>query len=261
MHVVAIHHLTGTTDQLARELAAVLGCTPYEARARVLVPSGGPVVVASFAAGEPATACAARLRDAGFAPLLLATAEVENDNRRCLVRQVRFDADQLHIVSRDNAQLALPFAKVALLLRGIGIISRSEVETKTEKKFDLGRAVVSGGLMLRKKTTTVTEQVSQERQPFCHLYLPGHPPVVLRQNELDYSALGAARQLTREANFNWICTELRRRCPAARSDERLQTRAGQAQLLGPALDPERYLDLAITLIATTTGKPAPSSLA
>ena len=249
MHIVAVHRLTGATDQLARELAAVLGCTPYEARARVLAPTGGPVVVASFAAGEPATACAARLREAGFVPLMVTTDEVENDGGRCLVRQVCFDTDRLQIVTRDNARFALPFAEVALLLCGTGIVSRSEVETKTEKKFDIGRAVVSGGLMMRKKTTTVTEQVSQERQPFCHLYLPGQPPVALRQGELDYSTLGADRQLTREANFNWICAELRRRCPAARWDERLKTRPGQAQLLGPALDPERYLDLAVTLVA------------
>ncbi len=259
MHVVAVHRLQGSPDQLARDLATVLGITPYEARSRVIAPNGGPAVVASFASAEPAATCAARLRDAGFFPLVVSDQEMENDSNRSLVRQLQFAPGGLHLALRDGGNLSIPYAEVTLLLRGAGIVTSTAVETRTEKKFDLGRAVVSGGLVMRKKTTTVTEHTTHERQPFCHLYLPGRPPVVLRQNEMDYSALGADRQLSREANFNWICAELRRRCPAAILDDRLQTRPGLAQLLGPALDPERYLDLAITLLArAATSGAAPS---
>ena len=249
MHVVAVHHLQGTPEQLARDLAAVFGITPYEARSRVIAPAGGPAVVASFAGLDPAAACAAQLRGAGFTPLLVADQEIETDTGRALVRELQFAQHGLRVETRNMGTLSVPYADIDLVLRGAGIVTSSEIETKTEKKFDLGRAVVSGGMMLRKKTTTVTEHTSSERQPFCHLYRPGRPPVVLRQNDMDYSSLGADRQLSRDANFNWICAELRRRCPAATWDDRLQTRPGLAQLLGPAFDPERHLDLAITLLA------------
>jgi hypothetical protein len=72
--------------------------------------------------------------------------------------------------------------------------------------------------------------------------------VVLRQADIDYTALGDKRQPSRVANFNWICAELRRRCTAVDWDDRLQTRPGLAQVLGPAFDPESYLNLAITLV-------------
>lgn len=261
MHVVAIHRLQGAPDQLARDLAAVLGITPYEARLRVVAPGGGPAVVATFAGAEPAATCASRLREAGFFPLVIADREIETDAGRALVRQLQFTQHGLRVETRNQGGLSIPCAEIALVLRGAGIVTSTEVETRTEKKFDLGRAVVSGGMMLRKKTTTTTEHISSERQPFCHLYLPGRAPVVLRQNDMDYSALGADRQLSREANFNWVCAELRRRCTAATWDDRLQNRPGLAQLLGPALDPERYLDLAITLLARAAIAGIPASAA
>ncbi len=108
---------------------------------------------------------------------------------------------------------------------------------------------------MRKKVKTVTATANQDREPFCHLYTTGQPPVVLRQNEIDYSTLGEHRQLSRDANFTWICTELRRRCSAAQWDDRLQTRPGLAQVLGPAFDPEQHLDIAIALIAQSRLQP------
>lgn len=102
---------------------------------------------------------------------------------------------------------------------------------------------------MRKKVTSVTASTTQDRQPFCHLYAPEQPAIVLRQSEIDYSALGENRQLSREANFTWICNELRRRCVAAQWDDRLQTRPGLAQVLGPAFDPERHIDIAIALVS------------
>ena len=249
MHIVAVHQLQGSAEQLARDLAAALGTTPYEARSRVSVPGGGPAVVANFATAELASNCADRLRVAGFAPLNLDTDQQESDQNRLLVRQLQFATDSLQIVTDDEQNLSLPYQEIKLLLRGAGIVSSVQVETTTKKKFALGRAIASGGLMMRKKVKTLTENTHQERQPFCHLYAPGQPPLALRQTEIDYTALGTDRQLSQAANFSWICTELRRRCPTVAWDDRLQTRPGLAQLLGPILNPEHNLDLAITLIA------------
>jgi hypothetical protein len=249
MHIVAIYQLQGAAEQLARELAGALGTTPYEARQRVIIPGGGPVVVATFASAEPANDCVARLHVAGFASLVVDSDHLEIVQNRLLVRQLQFASDALQIIANDNQRLSLPYHEVKLLLRGAGIVSSVQVETSKKKKFAIGRAVASGGLVMRKTVKTVTEVTNQERQPFCHLSVMGQPSLVLRQAELDYTALGAERLLSRDANFNWICAELRRRCPAAAWDDRLQTRPGLVQLLGPTLNPEHNLDLAIALIA------------
>lgn len=249
MHIVAIYQLQGSVDQLARDLAAVLGNTPYETRSRVSLAGGGPGVVANFATAELASVCAERLRAAGFVPLVVDSDQLDSDQNRLCVRQLQFTTASLQIITSDEQSLSLPYDEIKLLLRGAGIVNSIQVEATTKKKFALGRALATGGLVMRKKVKTVTESSHQERQPFCHLYAPGRPPLALRQAEIDYTALGADRQLTQTANFNWICAELRRRCPAADWDDRLQTRPGMAQLLGLTFDPEHNLDLATTLIA------------
>lgn len=249
MDVVAIYQLHGSSEELARRLANALGITTYEARSRVGIPGGGPAVVASFAAPAQADECAKRLNAAGFKTIKLETAQMETDAKRLLVRHIQFCPHSLQLVTHDGQQLEIPYHEITLLVRGAGIISQIEVEKSTQKKFAPGRALVSGGLVMRKKVTTLTTNTKDERQPFCHVYVTGKPPIVLRQADMDYSALGENLQLSREANFNWICAELRRRCPAACWDERLQTRPGMAQILGSAFDPERYLDLAISLVA------------
>ncbi|WP_321389322.1 hypothetical protein [uncultured Desulfuromusa sp.] len=248
MEIVSVYQLQGEPDQLAYDLADALGTTVYEARARVSVPSGGPTIVANFATTEQATACAARLNDHGFKTLVVESGQIESDQNRLSVRQIQFTNDGFRIVTRDDIKLEIPYPEVKLLLRGVGIISNIQVETETKKKFALGRAIATGGLVMKKKVKTTTTSNSQERQPFCHIYTADQPPVVLRQADIDYTALGDKLQPSRDANFNWICTELRRCCPAADWDDRLQTRPGLAQVLGPAFDPESDLDLAITLI-------------
>lgn len=249
MDVVAVYQLHGSTEELARNLAGVLGITAYEARPRVTVPGGGPAVVASFAASAQAQKCAARLNAAGFKTLVLQPDQMETDANRLLVRQIHFCPNALKITCHDGQQVDLPYHEVKLLLRGAGIITQIEVEQHTKKKFSPARAVATGGLMMRKKVKTATTNTTQERQPFCHLYAPGHPPIALRQTDMDYSSLGENLQLSQDANFNWISAELCRRCTSAEWDERLLTRPGLAQVLGSRFDPERYLDLAISLIA------------
>lgn len=248
MDIVSVYQLQGETDQLARDLADALGTTAYEARSRVIIPGGGPAIVANFATTTQATDCIARLNGLGFKTLIVESSQIESDLNRLLVRQIQFTKDSFQIVTHDDTQLEIPYPGVKLLLRGAGITSSVQVETDTKKKFALGRAVATGGLVMRKKVKTTITSNTQERQPFCHIYMAGHPPIVLRQTEIDYTALGDKLQPSRDANFNWICAELRRRCSAADWDDRLQTRPGLAQLLGPAFDPESYLDLAITLI-------------
>ena len=96
----------------------------------------------------------------------------------------------------------------------------------------------------------------EEREGFLHLYARGMPPLAWREDRLQYRSLGKALLPSRHANFAQVVAELRRRCPAAAYDERLATRAGQAQLLGPTLSTDDHLDVAISVLAAALRKPA-----
>ena len=248
MHIVAIHQLQGSPEELAGRLGAALGILPYEARSRVMIPGGGPAVVGCFAEAQAAADCAARLRQQGFAVLELDAAATESEGTRFAAHQLGVTEAGLAAIDRQGGNLQLPWGAIRLLLRATGILTTTVATTTTEKKFSPGLAIATGGLMLRKSVKSTSETSSQERQPFLIVYAPCQPPLVLRQDQMDYSRLGANRQLSREANFTWVCSELRRRAPQAIWDERLQTRPGQIQLLGPTLPPEQHLDLAITLL-------------
>ncbi len=254
MQIVAINNIHTRQDDvalLAKKLAEVLGTTPYEARMRINISGGGPAIVATFASHEQASACVELLHDCGFTTIDIDSAALETDQNRFIVKRFSLNEQSLQLISIGGKQLDVSFSEVTLLLRGAGIISSVQSETTTKKKFAVGRALASGGLMMRKKVTTTTTTVKDERQPFCHIYAPGLPPIVLRQDLLDYTALGSQCQLSREANFSWICNQLRNLCAAAKWNDSLQTKAGVAQLLGPVFNPENDLDLAISIVATS----------
>lgn len=249
MQIVSLYDTQGDIAHLAQELATILGTTPYEARSRVNLQGGGPAIVASFANDGPATNCVDALHGVGFKTICVDSTALENDQNRFIVQRLSFSQEGLQLWDQGGELLKVNYADIVLLLRGAGIIHCVKSETITKKKFAAGRALATGGLVMRKKVTTTTTSVNSERQPFCHIYLPDLPAIVLRQDIIDYTSLGSECKLSREANFSWICTELRRLCRAAHWDERLQTRPGLAQLLGPVFNPEKDLDLAITILA------------
>ncbi|MCJ7547037.1 MAG: hypothetical protein MUP30_09505 [Deltaproteobacteria bacterium] len=90
---------------------------------------------------------------------------------------------------------------------------------------------------------------TEERSKVLYIYAGSRLPVIFSQNGMIYDGLGAAMQLTRELNFTYLIRELRRLSPGAAYDDRLRNRAGLVRLLGPALDPETNLDLAVEILA------------
>ena len=130
-------------------------------------------------------------------------------------------------------------------------LGQSETITVSERKFSLGRTILSGGIPLKKKVERQEEVNSEERENILYLYAADRPPVVFSQSGMTYDGFGAAMKLSRELNFACLKSELRRLCPAAGYDDRLLNRLGQARLLGPAQNPETNLDLAFDILART----------
>jgi hypothetical protein len=249
MHVVVIHGWKQETPELVQALSQALGITPYEARQRLS--GGGPAVAAQCADPEQALALAKRLNQAGLATLILPAQEHRVETGQFIVRRFALHEAALHIEQTDGQTVEIPYGEIDLLLLAASIVEYAEKKTVTGRTFSLGKTIMAGGIPLSKKVERQQEVTTEERSKVLCLYAGQRPPAIFSLNNMIYDGLGKAMQVSREANFTHLIKELRRLSPQARYDERLRNRAGLVKLLGPALDPETNLDLAVEILART----------
>ncbi len=249
MNIVAIYNLDKDADKLSQALAAVLGKTVYEARSRLHVPGGGPSVLAVFQEIEKAENCAANLKTNGFAAVILRPEEIESDKARFPAKSFELTGESLHAESRQGQKLILSYHDIRLILCGLSITVRTETATVKERKFSIGKAIMTSGLAMTKSTTHEVRTMEENRERFLYIYSPDRQTVALREKALNYASLGKALQPSQAANFNRVAAELRRQCPDAVFDDRLLNRSSQAQMLGPLFNPEEHLDIAVSLLA------------
>ncbi len=221
MFLVAL--LTAPPDAPAAEsrLATALGVTPYEAR--LLLAGGFPAILSTTAdevrardlvrtlgaAGQDVIACDA----SAFTP---AEAMVPFD-------RFTFEPDAVVTASRGVAGgAALPYADILCLLRAVHR-SRSATETRSaERKFDVGKSLLSGGLANSKVVTKTSKEAAESRESVLYVFRrDGGAPWLLREAKTSYEGLGAARGLTAPANFATTVRLLRERASHAAYDERL----------------------------------------
>ena len=249
MWVLAVRSLDPPEPQRVQAIATALGLTPYEARARAQGPA--PRVVATFGQRPPADGAAEALDAAGLDPIVLGDDQIESDARRVFVRSFALAPGSVRFVSRDGRSFDVASADFTLLLRGTRIRRDSHVEVTTERRLSVGKAVLTGGLLMtsgKKKETTISTEV---REGFLSLYATSTPDLLIGETTVLYEGLGPAMAPTRAANFMRLVAELRTLAAAAVYDERLLTRAGQAQVLGGVLGPEPFLDVATTVLAAS----------
>lgn len=251
--MIAVHYPPGKGEALVAPLAEALDKTPYEARARVSDPAGGPAVVARYAEIEPAWACAGRLRANGISPILLTPEDLETDGRRFLVRSFHLGDHGITATSRRGENAEIDYRQVGLLLRGTRVDEKTELKTTEQRQFSAGRALMTSGLMMTKTVRKLEQVKTADREDFLQLYADGRPPLVFRSGGLDYRALGTALQPSVQANFARLTALLRQALPQARYDERLANSQTRARVLGPGLG-ENHLDVAISLISRVLQK-------
>ena len=247
MHVVVIHGWQEETAELVQALAVALGITAFEARQRLI--GGGPSVVASFADQHLAQALAAKLNQAGIATLVVDATAVRSGAGHFVVRRFEPGEMALRIEAVDGQTAEIPYGEIELLLPGTRISGQTELKTVTERKFSLGKTILSGGIPVSTKVSRQEEVTTEERTKFLYLYAGNRPQVVFSQSGMTYEGFGAAMKMSQELNFAFLISELRRLSPGAGYDDRLLNRLGQVRLLGPAQNPETNLDLAAEILA------------
>lgn len=247
MHVVVIHGWKVETLEFVQALSVALGIMPYEIRQRMI--GGGPSVVACFADPERAGALSAKLNECKVPTLIIDVHDLRSKSGRFIVRRFELKEGVLQVERNDGQTELIPFGEIDLLLTGTRIQEGSETVTVTERKLSLGKTLLSGGIPMTKTVKRQEEVTREERENILSLYAGDRGPIVFCQGGMTYEGFGAEMKLSQELNFAYLRKELRRLCPAAGFDDRLQTRLGQVRLLGPSLSPEKNLDLAFDILA------------
>lgn len=254
MHVVVIHGWKEETTELVQAISGVLGITVFEARQRMS--GGGPAVVAGFADPQQALALSEKLNQNGIATMVVDATEVLNEASHFICRRFELNESLLRVETSDRQRAEISYNEIDLLLPAMSIVAYSEKKTVTERKISVGKTILSGGIPMSKKVKHEEEVTTEERTKVLYLYAGNRVPIVFSQNGMTYDGLGAAMKLSRELNFTYLVSELRRLSPGAVYDDRLLKRVGQVRLLGPALDPETHLDLAGEILARSL-RPSP----
>ena len=217
MHLVASIRPAADLEAAVSALMASAGMTRAEARMR-LAPEP-PALLARLPAGD-AERVVGELRGAGLQALAVEE-DVPLDRDRFLVRSFALEPGSGRFVSRAGESLAVPWDEVRLVLRGLRTARTATEHTETTRKIAPGRAVLTGGLVLTKKTTSTTRDVREDREQFLLLHSAAGQRVLLGEHALEFSGLGPLLQPARTANLGVLAKQIGQRTPCAFHDDRL----------------------------------------
>jgi hypothetical protein len=217
MKLVAIVRTPTQPDEAARAVADATGLTLAEARMR-LAPEP-PALLARLEPDE-ANTLVATLRKAGLAALAV-DIRCPTDKDRTVVHAFAFDDAAVTFTPRLGDSIEVQWTDVVAILRGLRA-SRSEVErTEKSKRFSVGSAVATGGLVMTRVSTKAVRSSEEAIEQVILVYARGGRAATLAESELDFSCLGAGMQPSSTGNMAEIARMLRERSKGAFYDERL----------------------------------------
>ena len=234
-----IGRLPPSPDRLV-EAARLTGLAPADVRARLAGPL--PRVLLTDPDPERARGLVAELEALQFAAFTCEPRSVPDDGERLLARRLELAFGRLRVVGGgasagehpargevgDHAgedEELLPSALV-LIQKGVRAATKTETTKTSERRLDLGRALLSGGLILTKKVDTTTTKTTSSRDAFVLLHRrDGGRDVMIYERKIDYRFLGADIQPSSAANFDRLIAKLRAWAPNVPFDDRV-TRPG-----------------------------------
>ncbi len=225
MKLVATVRQAADLDRAVLVLVESAGMTQAEARMR-LAPE--PPALLARVPAERAAELVAALGRAGAVALAI-DETVPSDADRFQARSFVFLDEGPTFTARSGATLALGWAEVRLVLRGLRTARTTTEHTETSRGFSMGRAVLTGGLVLTKKTSSTVRGSQEDSEQFVLVHGNGGERILLAEKVLEFSGLGPLLQPARAANIGVVSQELKRRAPRAFHDDRL-VRLGRRSL-------------------------------
>jgi hypothetical protein len=182
----------------------------------------------------------------GFAVLVADPAVVPGDDERIIARRIELSAGAVSVTDAKGVDHRCPASAIDLLQRGVRVTASTENVTTSERKLAVGRAILSGGLMMTRKTEKTTVKTTESAEPFLLVQRgDGQPDIVVYERRIDYRSLGAQMQPASRANLELVWAHLRALAPAA-VDDRVGRPGFVTGLPATSADP---VDLALFLVA------------
>lgn len=218
MDVVAVVGLARSVEEEAPILAKELGLTAYEVGLMLRAPM--PVIVLRTDDRARTVEVATRLRGRGHEIVACDAAAVVSSDAMFQPRSFRFEGtDLLGAGGGREERIVLP--DLLAFLRATHITRIEETVVEKGRTVSLGRAAMSGGLMLTKKTTTESKRVSDEREPVLYAFRNAGVPILFRATDLRYDGLGVEMKPSQTENFEVFVRTLRALAPTVPFDTRL----------------------------------------
>lgn len=187
------------------------------------------------------------LEAAGFAAAAFDPEVVPSDADRVIAHRLELAGDAIVVHDRRGATHRCPFGSIRLLQRGTRIASTEVTSKQTTRQLSIGRALLSGGLVLTKQVETTSTKRTEDRDAFLVVHRDdGQPDLIFYERRLDFGVLGAAKQPSSFANLERLTGLLASHAPHAPLDVRLGQPGFVAGLTRTAADP---VDLAVYLVA------------
>ena len=197
-----------------------------------------------FAGGAPAGLDQA-LAALGFGVLALEPTEVPDDDQRVVVRRLDFSGGALTAWDAQGKEHRASGPDIGLLQRGMRVSRNTQTVKTSERKLDVGRAVLSGGLLLTKKVEKTDVKTTETSEPFLLVQRRGDSDLILYERRIDYRALGAEMQPASRGNLEVVWRKLGALAPD-RVDDRVARPGFVTGLPATSADP---VDLALALVA------------
>jgi hypothetical protein len=233
LFIVAVTRWHAQRD-LERELpllAASMGVGLYDARIKLATPL--PIFVGVNLTREVAAKRLDAFRALGHGAVACDVDSMAAPESMRMIRSFELGADALLGVDAQQRPCPLKYAGLRGIVRAAALGSVTQTLETTIKKLSVGRALLSGGLLLQKSVTNVHVTASSERQQVTYLFHDGHDaPVLLKEHSMNYEGLGPKRGHSTLQSFTALVDVLRHNAPAAFYDARLVAHKRLADLSG-----------------------------
>ncbi len=171
---------------------------------------------------EKARDTARGLEDLGFSIIVCDPRAAPGDDDRLVARGLRLFDRRLWVTDGAGAEEEVPLESLALIQRGVRATTLTEITKKAERRLDLTRAVLTGGLLLTKKVETKSTKTTTSRDGFLLLHRnDGDRDIIIYERRIDYRFLEGNLSPSSADNFDRLVTRLREAAPRVPYDDRL----------------------------------------
>jgi hypothetical protein len=230
-HLLALtRHKPGSSlEQEMPVIASALGLGLYDARMRLVSPL--PSILASGLSLQDAQRLLALLRGRGHGAVACDAATIPGHERALVARGFELAPSAFVVLDAQKRRLEVPHAQILGVVRAAEQSSETRSIETREKKLSVGRALLSGGVMLNKTVTKVEQSASADLQQVAYLFRSTTPEaLLLEERSLSFEGLGSARGSSARQSFEALMLALKRAAPAALHDDSLRKHKRRVEL-------------------------------